>query len=93
MKKKIQSINLILLFCSLCTFAQSIKVSKQDSLLTIKLFTAGLKAGDLDDFEEAISNFNQAYELRNLGIWIKQLLHIRRQNYFIQMSLETNSLS
>jgi CHAT domain-containing protein/tetratricopeptide (TPR) repeat protein len=64
MKEKIHWISIIMLFCSLCTFAQSIKVSKQDSLLTLKLFKAGFQAGNHGDFEEAISNYYQVYELR-----------------------------
>ncbi len=63
MKKK-HWITLVLIICFLPVFAQSNKVSKQDSLLTIKLYSAGVKAGKLGDFESAISYFNQIYELR-----------------------------
>jgi len=49
---------------SFCAFAQGVKVSNQDSLLSIELYNAGIKAARLGDFENAIYNFNKIYELR-----------------------------
>jgi CHAT domain-containing protein/Tfp pilus assembly protein PilF len=57
-------ISLLLLISSLSSFAQGNKVSKEDSLLTIKLYSDGVKAGMQGDFENAVSNFNKIYEIR-----------------------------
>jgi len=54
----------VLWVCSYCTFAQSNKASRQDSLLMINLYTEGINAGRIGDFEEAISYFNQVYQIR-----------------------------
>jgi CHAT domain-containing protein/tetratricopeptide (TPR) repeat protein len=54
----------LIVFCSFKTFSQKIKVSRQDSLLTLELYSAGIKAGRLGDFDEAINKFYQVYLLR-----------------------------
>lgn len=75
-------------------FSQQVKLSLQDSLLSIKLIEQGQTAGRLGDFEEAINNFNQLYKLRekefgknnfrlarilnNIGIQYKNLGNIER---------------
>jgi CHAT domain-containing protein/tetratricopeptide (TPR) repeat protein len=64
MKKIKYLISLVFTISSLWVFAQGNKVSKQDSLLTLQLYSAGVKAGMIGDFEDAISNFDQIYELR-----------------------------
>lgn len=63
MKKKIYLI-LLLLFSSTLTFAQNIKISVQDSLSALKLQKNGIAAGRLGDFESALENFEQLYNLR-----------------------------
>lgn len=88
---------LILLIAVLClnnVYSQNIKVSTKDSLLTIELFNAGVKAGRLGDFDEAINKFDQLYLLRkrifgeksykltpaliNLGIQYKNLGNFKK---------------
>ena len=64
MKNKKIVISLILMLCFLSAFPQEKRMSEKDSLLTIQLYKTGVKAAKLGDFEEAISNFNQIYELR-----------------------------
>jgi len=63
MKKKILLLVLLVFFSSLA-FMQNIKISVQDSLLSLKLQKNGVAAGRLGDFEEALSNFDQLYKLR-----------------------------
>lgn len=63
MKKRILALVLLVFFSSL-VFTQNIKISVQDSLLSIKLQGKGVAAGRLGDFEEALSNFEQLYKLR-----------------------------
>jgi CHAT domain-containing protein len=64
MKDKKYLIILVFLICFLTSFSQAKRMSEKDSLLTIQLYKSGVKAGNLGDFEEAISYFNQIYELR-----------------------------
>jgi len=64
MKKIKLSFTLLLLINSLCVISQSVKFSERDSLLSLELYDAGLKAARIGDFENAINNFNQIYELR-----------------------------
>ncbi len=64
MGKKQFIIFLILEICFLSTLAQKKKISKQDSLLVIKLYYSGINAGSQGDFESAIKNFEQVYEIR-----------------------------
>jgi len=63
MKKKISFIILLLFFSSLA-FTQNVKISVQDSLLALKLQKSGVAAGRLGDFELALENFEQLYQLR-----------------------------
>ena len=63
MKKRILLLTLLVFFSSL-VFTQNIKISVQDSLLSLKLQEKGIAAGRLGDFEEALSNFEQLYKLR-----------------------------
>ena len=93
MKKKIISLILLTFFSSL-VFTQNIKISVQDSLLSIKLQGKGVAAGRLGDFEEALSNFEQLYKLRqnvyghnnyrlasplgNMGIQYKNLQNLEK---------------
>ena len=44
--------------------AQNPNLSIKDSLYIVKCYNAGLKAGRLGDFEEALSNFEKVYQLR-----------------------------
>lgn len=44
--------------------AQNTKLSIKDSLYIVKCYTEGTKAGRLGDFEEALSNFEKVYQLR-----------------------------
>ncbi|MBA4411392.1 MAG: hypothetical protein C0397_18480 [Odoribacter sp.] len=62
MKKSILLMFLIVSFSSL-VFTQNIKISIQDSLMSIKLQKKGVAAGRIGDFEEALNNFNQLYQL------------------------------
>jgi len=63
MKKRILLMALLVFFSSL-GFTQNIKISVQDSLLSLKLHGEGVIAGRLGDFEEALSFFDQLYKLR-----------------------------
>ncbi len=54
----------LLVFFSSLGFTQNIKISVQDSLLSLKLHGEGVIAGRLGDFEEALSFFDQLYKLR-----------------------------
>ena len=55
---------LVLIFFSVPLTAQNIKLSVQDSLMSIRLQEKGVAAGRLGDFDEAIINFNQLLKLR-----------------------------
>jgi len=62
---KIQALlTFLLVTFSIQTFCINPKLSLQDSLLIIKYYNAGVDAGRLSDFEEAINNFNQVYIIR-----------------------------
>ncbi|MDP2337717.1 MAG: CHAT domain-containing protein [Bacteroidota bacterium] len=63
MKKKILLLVLFVFFSS-TVFTQTIKISVQDSLLSIKFHENGKAAGRLGDFEEAFNQFNKLYKLR-----------------------------
>ena len=63
MKKKSYFLILLLTFSSFL-FAQGLKISVQDSLLSIKLQKNGIAAGRLGDFELALDNFERLYRLR-----------------------------
>jgi tetratricopeptide (TPR) repeat protein len=58
--RKLFAIFLFFFLCSSWTFSQQVKVSSQE----IELYTAGVKAGRLGDFDEAISKFDELYLLR-----------------------------
>ncbi|HZL11950.1 MAG TPA: CHAT domain-containing tetratricopeptide repeat protein [Prolixibacteraceae bacterium] len=62
MKKRI--LILFLLVFSSSAFTQNIKMSVSDSLLSLKLQEKGITAGRLGDFEEAINQFDQLYNVR-----------------------------
>ncbi len=62
MKKILCLVILIFLFFFLR--AQNIKISVQDSLLSLKLQKDGITSGRLGDFENALYNFEQLYKLR-----------------------------
>ncbi len=55
---------LALFFFSVRITAQNIKLSVQDSLMSIRLQERGIAAGRLGDFEKAITSFNQLLRLR-----------------------------
>ena len=63
MEKKIDLLLLLLFFSSLA-FTQNVKISVQDSLTALKLQKNGVAAGRLGDFELALENFEQLYQLR-----------------------------
>ncbi len=61
--KRIFFLTVFFLFLFHLTFAQN-QNSLKDSILMIKYQEAGIKAGRLGDFDEAIKNFNDIYLLR-----------------------------
>lgn len=63
MERKINLLLLILFFSSLA-YTQNVKISVEDSLLALKLQRSGIAAGRLGDFESALANFEQLYQLR-----------------------------
>jgi len=64
MGRKYFYLSLIFVLSCVLGSAQNPKLSTKDSLFIVKCYTAGLKAGRLGDFEEALSNFEKVYELR-----------------------------
>lgn len=94
MKKRICLVFLILIFFSSLTFSQDSEVSVQDSLLFVKLQKEGVAAGQIGDFEKALSCFEKLLELlkskygaddyrlgpplTNLGIQYKNLGNIEK---------------
>jgi len=64
MRGKYFFLGLILVASFTLVSAQNPKLSVTDSLYIIKCYTTGVKAGRLGDFEVALSNFEQVYQLR-----------------------------
>ena len=64
MKKRTLLLLLILMSFSSLIHSRNVKISVADSILSIKLLERGVEAGRFGDFEEALYNFEQLYQLR-----------------------------